>query len=56
MEVIYTVLAAAKNRFDLRFDQWTIEPVVEYEITRWLSPYAGARIYQRETGSFLMPD
>ena len=38
MDVIYTVLAAAKNRFDIRFDQWTIEPVVQYEITRWLSP------------------
>ena len=56
MDVIYVVLTAARNRFDLGFDQWTVEPVVHYEITRSLSFYAGARIYQQETGSFLMPD
>src|SRR4051794_246500 len=42
-DVIYMGLGAAKNGFDLGFDQWMLEPVVQYQVTPWLSPYAGAR-------------
>jgi hypothetical protein len=42
-DVIYMGLGAAKNGYDLGFDQWLVEPVVQYQVTPWLSPYAGAR-------------
>jgi hypothetical protein len=42
-DVIYMGLGAAKNGFDLGFDQWLVEPVAQYRLTSWLSPYAGAR-------------
>jgi hypothetical protein len=42
-DVIYMGLGAAKNGFDLGFDQWRVEPVVQYQVNPWLSPYAGAR-------------
>jgi hypothetical protein len=42
-DVIYMGLGAAKNGFDLGFDQWLVEPVAQYQLTTWLSPYAGAR-------------
>jgi hypothetical protein len=42
-DVIYMGLGAAKNGIDLGFDQWLVEPVVQYQVNRWFSPYAGAR-------------
>ena len=42
-DVIYMGLGAAQNGFDLGFDQWMVEPVVQYQVTPWLSPYAGVR-------------
>jgi hypothetical protein len=37
-------LGAARNGFDLGFDQWLVQPVVEYQVSPWFSPYAGARL------------
>jgi hypothetical protein len=48
-DVVYMGLGAAKNGFDLGFDQWLVQPVVEYKLTDWLSPYAGARYLSMET-------
>jgi hypothetical protein len=48
-DVIYMGLGAAKNGFDLGFDQWLVQPVVEYQATEWLSPYAGARYLSLES-------
>lgn len=42
-DLIYMGLGAAKNGFDLGYDQWLVQPVIEYQATPWLSPYAGAR-------------
>lgn len=41
--VIYMGLGATKNGFDLGFDEWLVQPVLQYQVTGWLSPYAGAR-------------
>jgi hypothetical protein len=43
-DVVYMGLGAVKNGFDLGFDEWMVEPVVQYQVTKWLSPYAGARM------------
>lgn len=48
-DVIYMGLGAAKNGFDLGYDQWLVQPVVEYHATSWLSPYAGARYLSMES-------
>ena len=42
-DVIYMGLGAAKNGVDLGYDQWLVEPIAQYQVTTWLSPYAGAR-------------
>lgn len=42
-DLIYVGLGAVKNDIDVGFDQWLVQPAVEYELTPWLSPYAGAR-------------
>ncbi len=42
-DIIYMGLGAAKNGFDLGYDQWMVQPVVEYEVARWLGPYTGVR-------------
>ena len=42
-DIIYMGLGAAKNGVDVGYDQWLVEPIVEYRVTPWLSPYAGAR-------------
>ena len=42
-DVVYMGLGAVKNDVDLAYDQWLVEPVVQYQLTPWLSPYAGAR-------------
>ena len=49
-DVIYMQLGATKNNVNVNFDQWLVQPVVEYKATDWLSPYAGAR-YLRLNGS-----
>ena len=43
-DVIYMQLGATKNNVNVSFDQWVVQPVVEYKATKWLSPYAGARL------------
>ncbi len=53
-DVIYMGLGAARNGFDLGYDQWMVEPVVEYEVTKWLSPYVGVR-YLSVSGEFRGP-
>jgi hypothetical protein len=35
---------------DVSFDQWILQPVVEYEATSWISPYAGARYVDLTAG------
>jgi hypothetical protein len=47
-DVIYMGLGAVKNNIDLGYDQWLVQPVVEYQATPWLSPYAGARFLSME--------
>jgi hypothetical protein len=42
-DVIYMGLGAARNGVDVGYDQWLVEPVVEYKLAPWLTPYAGAR-------------
>ena len=49
-DVIYMQLGTTKNNVNVSFDQWLVQPVVEYKATDWLSPYAGAR-YLRLNGS-----
>ncbi len=53
-DVIYMQLGATKNNVSVNFDQWLVQPVVEYKATDWLSPYAGAR-YLRLNGSINGP-
>lgn len=53
-DIIYMGLGAVKNGVDVGFDQWLVQPVVEYRATEWLSPYAGAR-YLRLTGEIRGP-
>jgi len=53
-DVIYMQLGATKNNVNVSFDQWVVQPVVEYKVTNWLSPYAGAR-YIRLNGSVQGP-
>jgi hypothetical protein len=43
-DVIYMQLGATKNNVDVSFDQWLVQPVVEYKATKCISPYAGARL------------
>jgi hypothetical protein len=43
-DVVYMGVGAAKNGFDLGFDEWMVEPVAQYQVTSWLSPYVGARL------------
>jgi hypothetical protein len=43
-DVIYMQLGATKNNVNVNFDEWVVQPVVEYKATKWLSPYAGARL------------
>jgi hypothetical protein len=47
-------LGAVKNDVDLGFDQWMVQPAIEYEAATWLSPYAGAR-YSSMTGELRGP-
>ena len=47
-DVIYMQLGATKNNVNVSFDQWLVQPVVEYKATDWLSPYAGARYLRIE--------
>ncbi len=42
-DVIYMGLGVAKTGLDVGYDQWLVEPVIQYRVTPWLSPYAGAR-------------
>jgi hypothetical protein len=51
-DVVYMGLGAAKNGFDLGFDRWMVEPVVQYQVTPWLSPYSGARYISVEADIF----
>jgi hypothetical protein len=53
-DVIYMQLGATKNNVNVSFDQWVVQPVVEYKATDWLSPYVGAR-YLRLNGSVQGP-
>jgi hypothetical protein len=49
-DVIYMGLGAAKNGVDLGYDQWLVEPIAEYHVTKWFSPYAGARYLSMKGG------
>jgi hypothetical protein len=51
-DVLYMRPGAANNGFDLGFDQWMVEPVVQYQVTPWLSPYSGARYISVEADIF----
>lgn len=53
-DVIYMGLGTVKNNIDVGFDQWLVQPMVEYEATSWISPYAGTR-YMNLTGDFKTP-
>jgi hypothetical protein len=53
-DVIYMQLGVTKNNVNVSFDQWVVQPVVEYKATDWLSPYVGAR-YLRLNGSVQGP-
>jgi hypothetical protein len=42
-DLIYMGLGAVKNNIDVGYDQWMVQPVVEYQADTWISFYAGGR-------------
>lgn len=46
-DVVYMDLSAQKatniGSVDVNFKQWIVQPVVEYNVASWISPYVGAR-------------
>lgn len=46
-DVVYMDLGSQKitdiGSIDVNFKQWIVQPVVQYDATSWISPYAGAR-------------
>ena len=49
-DVVFAGLAAEENGVNVSFDQWIVQPVVEYEGASWISPYAGARYVDLTAG------
>jgi hypothetical protein len=53
-DVVFMGLSADKisNRggVDVSFDQWILQPVLEFEAASWISPYAGARYVDLTSG------